>query len=458
MAGIGFELYKILHEGTLSSIIKAFFFGVIIVAGPWILSILCIYFIQKFAHTAISENPVLFTVTIVNIYAYSLIIFGGIHYVFSRYIADMIYLENRENIPSALITIFLLTIILSASLGFIFVAFNDFSAVRSGSLYAVSLIMLFVLVNLIWIMLIYVALLKEYNKIFITYLAGIILSILGVFHLGSTHGVAGAILGYSAGQVLIIVALLLIAQKSYPVKTLKLNWEIFGYFPQFIYLFLTGFFFNMAVWSDKIIYWFTRGINIPGTLYYYYNEYDLPVFLSYMTMIPGLVYFLVISETIFHRDYINFIKNIGQDRLVTILENKRKMNLSLKKGLGGMILFQSAWTVGLILNDQTLIKIMGYQHVNVTILDTLLIAVYFQMILMILNIYLLYFELRKEAYYSTLIFLLMNLFLTLMFQQNTSIPPGTSYMLSSLLPVSYCFYQLFRKAAIIDYLIFNKTS
>ena len=214
----------------------------------------------------------------------------------------------------------------------------------------------------------------------------------------------------------------------------------------------------MAVWSDKIIYWFTRGINIPGTLYYFYNEYDLPVFLSYMTMIPGLVYFLVISETIFHRDYINFIKNIGQDRLVTILENKNRMILSLKKGLGGLILFQSAWTVGLILNDKTLIKIMGYQHINITILDTLLVAVYFQMILMILNIYLLYFELRKEAYYSTLIFLVMNLILTLMFQQNTGIPPGTSYMLSSLLPVAYCFYQLFRKAAIIDFLIFNKTS
>ncbi len=181
MAGIGFELYKILHQGTLSSVLKAFFFGIIIVAGPWILSIICIYAIQKFVFFAISENPALFTVTIVYVYAGSLSLFGGIHYIFSRYIADMLYEvemektvskreEIKERISSALVSVGMLVILISAVISLGFIYFNDFFInIKNREIYIITLITLFTVINLIWIFLIYVALLKEYNKIFFSY-------------------------------------------------------------------------------------------------------------------------------------------------------------------------------------------------------------------------------------------------------------------------------------------------
>ncbi|NMB65649.1 MAG: histidine kinase, partial [Spirochaetes bacterium] len=113
MAGIGFELYKILHKGTLSSIVQAFFLGMIIVAGPWILSVLTIYIIQTYTFGAIADNPSLFTVSIVYVYAFSLFLSGGFHYVFSRYIADQLYIENYETIPTALLTAIIIITILS---------------------------------------------------------------------------------------------------------------------------------------------------------------------------------------------------------------------------------------------------------------------------------------------------------------------------------------------------------
>jgi polysaccharide biosynthesis protein PelG len=456
MAGIGFELYKILQKGTLGSIIKVLFLGTVIVAGPWILSVLSMYFIQKYAYNAISENPVVFTVTIVYLYAFSLIIFGGIHYIFSRYIADMMYIENNEAIPAALISVFYIITALSVILSVLFVYFNDFSMLQNPDLYKFSLCLLFVVLNLIWIMLIYIALLKAYNKIFFSYLFGVIISIAGVYYFGKLYSIAGALLGYTIGQFVIVLLLVIIAQKSYPVKSFKINKEFFSYFIGYKYLFFIGMFFNLGIWIDKIIYWFVYGTNIKNTLYYYYAEYDLPVFLAFLTMIPALVYFLVVSEPGFHREYIKFIKNILEDTLSDIQQNKKKMINSLKRGTGGLFLFQAVWTAGLILNLREFLAFMGYESVNINILNILLFAVFFHVTSLTLQTFLLYFELRTEALISTAVYFIVNLIFTIIFLFSGISIPGISYTLGALFSSIYGVYHLVKKAPVIDFIIFNK--
>ncbi len=456
MAGIGFELYKILQEGTLGSILKVLFLGTIIVAGPWILSVLSIYVIQKYAYSAISEAPDLFTVSIVYVYAFSLIIFGGTHYIFSRYIADQIYIENDEAIPPALQTILYLITILSVIISGIFVLFNDFSYINNSGLYKFSLILLFIVINIIWVMLIYIALLKEYNKIFISYLFGVAVSIGGVFYLGKDYGVAGAVLGYTLGQLIIVVLLLLISQKSYPLKRIGINMELFTYFGKYKYLFFIGMFFNLGIWSDKIMYWFVLGNNIKGTLFFYYINYDIPVFLAFLTMIPGLVYFLVVSEPVFHTEYTNFIRNILEDTLKDIRMKKDLMLKSLRDGVSRLIFFQGVWTIGLMMNMGQFLSFMGYEFIDRSIISVLIVAVFFHIMSLTLQIYLLYLELRREALLSTVIYFVGNAVLTLLFIFWEFPIPGVSYMIAAFLSSSYSGYHLISKSPIIDFIIFNK--
>ena len=456
MAGIGFELYKILQKGTLSSILKVLFLGTVIVAGPWILSVLSMYFIQKYAYNAISENPVVFTVTIVYLYAFSLIIFGGIHYIFSRYIADMMYIENDESIPTALVSVVYIVTALSLILSAGFIYFNDFSMLQHVVLYKFSLCLLFIVLNLIWIMLIYIALLKAYNQIFFSYMFGVIISIAGVYFYGQIYGVAGALFGYTLGQLMIVLLLVLIAQRSYPIKNLKINKEFFSYFKHYKYLFFIGMFFNLGIWTDKIIYWYTYGTNITGTLYYYFAEYDLPVFLAFLTMIPALVYFLVVSEPGFHREYIKFIKNILGDALADIQQNKRKMIVSLRKGTIQLLFFQAVWTIGLMLNLKEFLAFMGYEMISTTILNILLVAVLMHVMSLTLQIFLLYLELRTEAMVSTAVYFASNLIFTAGFIFFEITVPGISYMLGALFSALYSAYHLIKKAPVIDFIIFNK--
>jgi polysaccharide biosynthesis protein PelG len=457
MAGIGFELYKILKKGTLSSILKVFFLGAVIVAGPTILSVLSIYFIQKYAYMAISENPVVFTVTIVYLYSFSLIIFSGILLIFSRYIADMMYIENDEAIPTAFISIIYVVVALSIAISAAFIFFNDFSMIEHQLLYKFSICLLFIAINLIWIMVIYIALLKEYYKIFFAYLFGVLVSIMGVYYYGPLYGVAGALIGYALGQVMIVLQLVLLAQKSYPIKSFKINKELFSYFRDFKYLFFIGMFFNLGIWSDKITYWFVYGTNIKGTLYYYYLDYDLPVFLAFLTMIPALIYFLVVSEPGFHREYIKFIKNLLEDTFTDIQRNKRKMIGSLKRGIIQLFFFQAVWTLGLMLTTNELLKFMGYEFINAVILKILLVAVLFHVMSLTLQQFLFYLELRMNAMISTLIYFLSNTAFTITFIYFGIKIPGLSYMLGAIFSSLYSAYYLYKKAPIIDFIIFSKS-
>ncbi len=456
MAGIGFELYRILHKGTISSLFKVFFLGAIIVAGPWILSVLSIYFIQKYAHVAISEHPALFTVSIVYVYAFSLVLFGGVHYVFSRYIADMLYIEEKESIPTALVTGIGLVILISAAVSGIFFMFNDFSMLEYPRLYTWSLAFLFITANIIWIMLVYVSLLKEYNRIFFAYLAGVMGSVSGVYFLGGAYGVAGAVLGYGLGQFLIVALLILISLKSYPLKKLRINRDMLGYFKKFRYLFLLGTFFNAAIWADKIIYWVVYGEKIEGTLYRYFIQYDIPVFLAFMSMIPGLVYFLVISEPIFHTAYFTFMKNILSDNLKRIKANREAMTGNLKRGLGQLVLFQGVWTLGLILNTEKFLAFMGYGGVDTLVVNILFAAVFFHMISMTTQIYLLYLEFRLEAVISTAIYLGGSILLTIVFLIMGINRPGLSYLLAAFFSSLYTGAVLALKVPGIDHIVFTR--
>ncbi|MCX8124925.1 MAG: exopolysaccharide Pel transporter PelG [Spirochaetes bacterium] len=458
MAGIGFELYKILHKGTLSSIVQAFFLGIIIVAGPWILSVLTIYIIQTYSFEAISSNPALFTVTIVYVYAFSLFLSGGFHYVFSRYIADQLYIENYREIPSALLTAIILISIISVVPVSVFILFNNFSFVPYHTLYILSLIALFIIINILWIMLVYIALLKAYYKIFFSYLAGTIASIAGVKYLGKIYGISGALCGYTIGQAIIVILLIIISQLAYPIQSLTLNREFISSFKEHKRIFLMGLLFNMAIWSDKMLYWFLYGNHIPNTLYYYYIPYDIPVFLAYLTMIPGLVYFLIIAETDFHKNFFEFISNILQDPFRYIQSKKQKMLISLQNGIKGIVFFQSIWTVGILIKLPQILDFLGYAHtINLSIMRILLIAVFFHLLTLNCTIYLLYMELQFEAAMAAGIYLLCNVVLTLVSMYAIHWLPGTSYMIASIVSTVYCTYHLYKKAPIIDFIIFSRT-
>ncbi len=100
MAGIGFELRKILHSDRLLSLTKIYGYSAILSSGPWVISILAIVLVGFINLANMGEVSDAFRFQVVITYAIalasSLIITGVLQLPFTRYIADLIF-NNRED-------------------------------------------------------------------------------------------------------------------------------------------------------------------------------------------------------------------------------------------------------------------------------------------------------------------------------------------------------------------------
>ena len=152
MAGIGFELQRVLRRGGIGSFFKVVLAGSIVVAGPWILTILGIFFIGKYAETSLGALRDVFTGSIVYSYAFSLIIFGGTHYIFTRYVADLIYEEKHREAGSALLSFSLLIGIVAGVIAWIASMQITVFSGNQRNFYRIASVLLFV----IWLSLFFI--------------------------------------------------------------------------------------------------------------------------------------------------------------------------------------------------------------------------------------------------------------------------------------------------------------
>ena len=103
MAGIGFEIKKILKRDSLLSIFEAYGLAGMVSSGPWIMSILALLTIGIISASVVSPAIVIvqFLVIVTYMMACSLIISGLIQLLITRFISDLIYAkEERHIIPN----------------------------------------------------------------------------------------------------------------------------------------------------------------------------------------------------------------------------------------------------------------------------------------------------------------------------------------------------------------------
>ena len=98
MAGIGFELRKLLKRDSYLSLLQAYTYAGIIGAGPWVLSILGVQAIGFMSLAVVVPDFLItqFQVSVTHLIAGSLILTGFLQLAFTRYISDRLF-EKRED-------------------------------------------------------------------------------------------------------------------------------------------------------------------------------------------------------------------------------------------------------------------------------------------------------------------------------------------------------------------------
>jgi uncharacterized membrane protein len=99
MAGIGFELRKLLRRDSLLGMMQAYAYAGIISSGPWVLSIVGILVIGLMSVSMVVPEFLVtqFQVSVTYLVAFSLTITGFVQLAFTRFTADRLF-EKRADI------------------------------------------------------------------------------------------------------------------------------------------------------------------------------------------------------------------------------------------------------------------------------------------------------------------------------------------------------------------------
>jgi uncharacterized membrane protein len=458
VAGIGFELQRALKGGGISALVKVAFAGIMIVAGPWLLAIVGIFLVGRFAGFALVEHRALFMAVIVYSYAFSLFLLGGTHYIFTRYVADVIYEEKDRVAGSALVIFSGVTILISTAIAFPMIMRVDLGSVSRPWMFRLSAVLFFVVVNTLWIEMIFISLLKKYTAIFLTYLSGMTVSVVGVLVLGRLYALGGAMLGFVSGQFLTALILGIMALVSYrpgsPGEAIR---GLISYVPRYLFLFLAGLFYNWGIWIDKIIYWFLLGTPIEGTPFRLFDTYDISVYLANLSMIPGLIYFVVVSETDFYIQLKEFLSSLSSAVYYGIRDQRDRLIRELRRGLREQTTFQGVLTAVLVLLAPSLLASLGLVSVEPTILRLTLAAVFFHFVFLTLMTFLFYIEAHGYACLSALVLFLVNAGATVgTVQWQIGNLYGASYLLGSMVACGVAAAFLLIRIRVIDRTIYAR--
>jgi uncharacterized membrane protein len=170
MAGIGFELRKILSRDSYTATLRAYVYAGLISSGPWVLSIISVMVIGVMSLGVVVPELLIrqFLVSVTYLMASSLIFTGGAQLLFTRFISDRLFEKRQELILPNLIGILLVITISSGVLGFLLLSL----LFDQPFLYRLLMLANFVVLCNLWLTIIFLSGMKAYNRILLVMVAG----------------------------------------------------------------------------------------------------------------------------------------------------------------------------------------------------------------------------------------------------------------------------------------------
>jgi uncharacterized membrane protein len=410
MAGIGFEIRKILERDSYWSVLRAYGYAGLVSGGPWVLSIMSIMIIGILSVAlGVAQREVnAFQICVTYLMAGSLIWTGGMQLMFTRFVADRTYANDKTEVLPNLFGVLIVTM----AGGFAWAVPLIFSLFNESFFRQLLLLCNFVVLSGMWIVLIFLAGMKAYRRIIWTLAKGYSLGItIGL--LVSHWELNGLLLGVLAGHGYLLFSFLHHIVREYPGNSL-LKFDFLHRQRSFYSLFAVGTLYYLAVWVDKLIFWF-----VPYTSEAVIGPlrasiiYDLPIFLAYLFILPGMAVFLVSIEADFAEQHERFYRAVREgDTLMHIEYRRNQMVYAARQGIYEIFKVQGVTVVLCLLWGRDLLHAIGISPLYIHLFYIDVVAVSVQVLLMaILNV-LFYLDARREVLLVTACFFITNLLFT----------------------------------------------
>jgi len=406
MAGIGFRLRKLLDQESYLATIQAYLYSALISSGPWLITILVIGllgFIQTRSAYPFEEIA-LFRLTIIYVYAFSLIVVGLLQMPLTRYLADLLFSRDLGMYLPTYAAVLILVGVFQAVTGIaVVLLLSDW-----GLLYGLHAVTLYVCVSFTWVAMIFITTVKDFLSVSLAFAGGGLISLGAGYWLGTERGAEGYLAGYALGQIFTFVLLSVRLAVEFRSE-LGVSFDFLRHLRLFPTLVFIGFGYNLAIWVDKFLFWFgPTGQHVDGFMYSC-EQYDVPMFLAYLTIVPAMSLFLIRIETSFYANYRDFYGAIvGKRSLAAIRRQKEALVDSIKLSIGRLLKIQGVLSLFAILAVPYVIEALRLSWLHMNILRVGILGAFLHVLMLLLTICLLYFEFRVETLILTALFLVLN--------------------------------------------------
>jgi uncharacterized membrane protein len=450
MAGIGFELRKILKSESYTGLFQAYAYAGIISSGPWILSIIGVLVIGLMSLTVVIPDFLItqFQVSVTYLIVFSLILTGFLQPAFTRFIADRLFEKQDTAVLPNFHGAILVTTVCSGLLGMA-VALSLFP--QQSVIYRGLMLSSFVVLSNIWIATIFLSGMKEYKAIVRLFGLGYFITVVCALALRKLN-LEGLLAGFLLGHFVLLLGMMTLTMRSYPSNTF-ISFDFLKKNRMYTSLLWVGFFYNLGIWIDKIVFWYfpdtSQGIIGPlrASLIY-----DLPIFLAYLSIIPGMAVFLVRMETDFveyYTEYYNAVREGGS--LQHIEEMRDEMVYTVRQGIFEIVKIQAIAVLITFVAGPALLRLLGISQLYLSLLYIDVVAAGLQVVFLgLLNVFF-YLDKRRIVLFLASFFVASNLGFTLLSLHLGAAYYGYGFALSLLLSVLIAIYILDKKLDVLEY-------
>lgn len=412
MAGIGFELRKLLRKESYTGLLQAYAYAGIISSGPWVLSIIGILLIGLMSASVIVPEILIgqFQVSVTYLILASLVLTGFVQLGFTRFIADLLYQKKDDMVTPNFNGVMLVVMVVSGVLG---IAAVVFMFPHETDLYRTLMLSGFVIMSCIWVATIFLSGMKQYKDILVLFALGYTITVASALILRPL-GMEGLLFGFVIGHFVLLTGMITLTLRNFPSNRF-IAFDFAKKGAMFPTLILTGFLYNLGVWADKLLFWYN-----PGTSHAVIGPlrasliYDVPVFLAYLAIIPGMAVFLVRIETDFVEYYDKFYDAVRSGGSLDHIERMRdEMVYTIRQGLFEIIKIQSITVLVVFVAGPPLLDLLGISRLYLPLLYVDVVASGLQVVLLgILNIFF-YLDKRGTVTFLTGLFVVLNVALTI---------------------------------------------
>lgn len=454
MAGIGFELRKLLKKQTYSGLLQAYAFAGLISSGPWVLSIIGIMLIGVFSLGAIAPKEAIsqFQVTVTYLFLISLIGTGLVQLSFTRFVADRTFEKQETAILPNFNGLILLSVGVSMLLALPVAAFLF---PEQTVLYRLLFVAGLGVMSAIWIATVFLTGMKHYRAIVFIFFMGYSATFGLAMLFKPYFGMDGLLLGFVLGHYLLLMGMIWLVYKNYR-SNIFIAFDIWKPGAMYPSLMATGFFFNMGAWIDKLMFWYfpDTGQQVIGPLHASVI-YDFPIFLSYLSVIPGMAVFLVRIETDFVEYYVKFYDAVREGATLDFIERMRNhMVYHVQRGLFDIAKIQAIAVLVTFALGGILLDWIGISKLYLPLLYVDVVGAALQVVLLgILNV-LFYLDQRRAVLGLTMLLPATNIIFTAISLQLGPAWFGYGFALSMLVTVLVGIWVLNRKLERLEYQTF----